>query len=65
LNGQEDNFASHDILSRNLGVCNESFSHESAHVIPDHETLLDAFPFDDTLFKIHYEKIMFYLMKYS
>jgi hypothetical protein len=65
LNGQEDNFASHDILSRNLGVCNESFSYESAHVILDHETLFDAFPFDDTFFKIILRKIMFYLMKHS
>jgi hypothetical protein len=56
LNGQENNFVSHDILSRNLGVCNESFSFESNHVIPDHETLFDAFPFDDTLFKTHFEQ---------
>jgi len=43
-------------LSRNLGVCNESFSYEYSHIIPDHETLFDVFPFDDTLFKIHFER---------
>jgi hypothetical protein len=56
LNGQENNFVYHDILSRNLGVCNESNSYESNHVIPDHETLFDAFPFDDIIFEIHYEQ---------
>jgi hypothetical protein len=56
LNSQENNFSSHDILSKKLGVCNESFSYEYALVIPHHETLFDAFPFDDILFKIHFEQ---------
>jgi hypothetical protein len=56
LNGQEDNLISHDILSINLGLCNESFSYESSHVITHHETLFDAFPFDDIIFENHYEQ---------
>jgi len=56
LNGQENNFISHDILSINLGLCNESFSYESSHIIPDHVTSFDAFPFDDTFFENHFEQ---------
>jgi hypothetical protein len=56
LTTQEDNYASHDSLSKTLGVCEESFSYESTHAIFNHEALFDAFPFDDTLFKTHSEQ---------
>jgi hypothetical protein len=35
------------------GFVRNLFSYESAHVIPDHEVLFNAFPFDDTLFETH------------
>jgi hypothetical protein len=56
LNDQGNNFVSHDILSKNLWVCNQSNSCESNHVIPNHETLFDAFPFGDMIFGTHFEK---------